>query len=229
MIKFLLLFILSCIQVSFYILRIAIVKALLPRMPPPNWGKEKNISVVQVDDVGRGEEDSRIIKLWKRGWFLFFFICMDRSSLTYIRLSPLSLGPGHDFANGNEEAARSEKPNPFTTGKYALLVDKVNVTPTKASSIVGFEFSLNLVGFLSLSLGHYNRPYFFFDVNHQDSAVPQDIRHPFLTPVRPSPPIKEIGFTVLRNASDRVTEILRENRRRLDAGEDPNTIRSTWI
>jgi hypothetical protein len=63
---------------------------------------------------------------------------------------------------------------------------------------------------------------------HQGSAAaPQDssIRHPFLTPVR-APPIKEVGFTILRNASDRVTEILRENRRRLDAGEDPNTIRS---
>ena len=47
-----------------------------------------------------------------------------------------------------------------------------------------------------------------------------------MTPVRPRP-IKEVGSTILRNASDRVTEILRENRRRLDAGEDLNTIRST--
>ena len=63
---------------------------------------------------------------------------------------------------------------------------------------------------------------------HQDSATPQDIttRNPFLTPVR-ARPVKEVGSTILRNASDRVTEILRENRRRLDAGEDPNTIRST--
>ena len=64
----------------------------------------------------------------------------------------------------------------------------------------------------------------------QDSTAavaPQDTRHPFLTPVRP--PIREIGLTILRDASDRVTEILRENRRRLDAGEDPNTIRSKWI
>ena len=80
-------------------------------------------------------------------------------------------------------------------------------------------FSLLIV----ISILNYN-----FSKNHQDStAAPQDTtRHPFLTPVRPSP-IKEIGFTILRNASDRVTEILRENRRRLDAGEDPNTIRST--
>ena len=157
---------------------------------------------------------------------------MDRSSLTYYMPLPLSLAsmndPGHDFANGDEESARFEIPNPST--KYALLVDKINnATPTKPS-IVGFEFSLysNLVCFssLSLSLNRYNRPYYNY-LNHQDSAAaPQDTRHPFLTPVRPSP-IKEIGFTILRNASDRVTEILRENRRRLDAGEDSNTIRST--
>lgn len=71
MIKTLLLFILSCIRVSLYILRIAIIKALLPtvpRGPLPNRGKgDENISVVQVDDVGQVEEDSRIIKLWKRG------------------------------------------------------------------------------------------------------------------------------------------------------------------
>ena len=48
-----------------------------------------------------------------------------------------------------------------------------------------------------------------------------------MTPVRP--PIREVGLTILRNASERVSEILQENRRRLDAGEDPNTIRSTWI
>ena len=51
-------------------------------MPLPNWGKEReeNISVGQVDDddVGHGQvrEDSRIIKLWKRGkhyWCGFFF------------------------------------------------------------------------------------------------------------------------------------------------------------
>ena len=47
-----------------------------------------------------------------------------------------------------------------------------------------------------------------------------------MTPVRP-PPIKEVGSTILKNASDRIAEILRENRRRLDAGEDPSTIRST--
>ena len=67
-----------------------------------------------------------------------------------------------------------------------------------------------------------------FKKNQQDSAAaPKDsTRHPFLTPVRP-PPIKEVGSTILRNASDRIAEILRENRRRLDAGEDPSTIRST--
>lgn len=85
---------------------------------------------------------------------------------------------------------------------------------------------------ISLSLCRYNRPYFilfYFIKNHKDSAaVFQDssTRHPFLTPVR-ARPVKEVGSTILRNASDRVTEILRENRRRLDAGEDPNTIRST--
>ena len=67
MIKTLLLFILSCIQLSFHILHIAIIKVLLPRMPPPNWRREQmeeNVSVVQVNGQ---VEDSRIIKLWKRG------------------------------------------------------------------------------------------------------------------------------------------------------------------
>ena len=69
MIKTLLLLILSCIRVSFDILRMAIIKALFPRMPLPNWGKE-NVSVVQVldDDRDVGQvENSRIVKLWKRG------------------------------------------------------------------------------------------------------------------------------------------------------------------
>jgi hypothetical protein len=129
-------------------------------------------------------------------------------SLASTRMS----GPDRDFANVDEEPARLEIPNPQAFPKYAVLVDKVNVTPTKPS-IFGFEFSLY--------------------PNHQDYAAgatptrsPQDTRHPFLTPVR-RPAIREVGFTILRNASDRVTEILRENRRRLDAGEDPNSIRST--
>ena len=73
MIKTLLLFILTCIRISFYILRIAIIKALLPRMPLPNWVKERkaNVSVGQVDndDVGQLEvmKTPRTIKLWKRG------------------------------------------------------------------------------------------------------------------------------------------------------------------
>ena len=73
MIKTLLLFILSCFRISFFILRIAIVKALLPRMPLPNWVKEReaNVSVGQVDNddvqVGKVMKDSRTIKLWKRG------------------------------------------------------------------------------------------------------------------------------------------------------------------
>ncbi|PPQ64149.1 hypothetical protein CVT24_008779 [Panaeolus cyanescens] len=50
----------------------------------------------------------------------------------------------------------------------------------------------------------------------------------FLTPVRYSTWDREVTFTLLKAASDRVTEILRENRRRLDAGEDPCTIRSSW-
>ena len=57
-------------------------------------------------------------------------------------------------------------------------------------------------------------------------AAPKAAAHLLLTPLRP-PPIRDVGFTLLKNASERVSEILRENRRRLDAGEDPNTIRST--
>jgi hypothetical protein len=73
MIKSLLLFILSCIRVSFYILRLSIISVLLPRMPLPNWKKEEgeNISAGQVVDGDVGQvtqvEDSRIIKLWNRG------------------------------------------------------------------------------------------------------------------------------------------------------------------
>lgn len=73
----------------------------------------------------------------------------------------------------------------------------VNVTPTK-SAVVEFELSV-----------------------YPNSPAPQNTCQPFLTPVRS--PIRDVGFTILRNASDRVSEILRENRRRLDAGEDLNT------
>ena len=38
---------------------------------------------------------------------------------------------------------------------------------------------------------------------------------------------QEYQFGLLKAASERVSEILRENRRRLDAGEDSNIIRST--
>lgn len=67
---------------------------------------------------------------------------------------------------------------------------------------------------------------------HQDSTLQDSNTRHLLTPIR-GPPIKEVNLTLLKNASERVSEILRENRRRLDAGEDPNTIRSefffTWI
>jgi len=123
---------------------------------------------------------------------------MEDSSIVKLWKGPSTNGLSHHFTNGDEEF---KTPDPFT-----ILFDKVNVTPTKLSVAVGFELSL----FSNLG----------------SAAAPQDssIRHPFLTPVR-APPIKEVGSTILRNASDRVTEILRENRRRLDAGEDPNTIR----
>ena len=139
----------------------------------------------------------------------------------------LSLASTNGPSHGDKETARFETRNPFT-----VLVDKVNVTPTKPS-VIGFEFSLysNFVSFassLSLSLKSRLQPFLIF-LYHQDTAAAlQDssIRHPFLTPVR-ARPNKEVGLTILKNASDRVTEILRENRRRLDAGEDPNTLRST--
>ncbi|KAF9048528.1 hypothetical protein BJ165DRAFT_1028576 [Panaeolus papilionaceus] len=47
----------------------------------------------------------------------------------------------------------------------------------------------------------------------------------FLTPVRYRTRDVEVTFTLLKAASDRVTEILRENRRRLDVGEDPCAVR----
>ena len=58
MIKTLLLFISSCIRISLYLLRKAIIRALIPRMPPRNWGKRREeTAAVQVDDVDRVEED----------------------------------------------------------------------------------------------------------------------------------------------------------------------------
>ncbi|KDR81839.1 hypothetical protein GALMADRAFT_240088 [Galerina marginata CBS 339.88] len=47
-----------------------------------------------------------------------------------------------------------------------------------------------------------------------------------ISPTRPTmPDVRDVDLTQLKAASDRVSEILRENRRRLDAGEDSNTTR----
>jgi len=107
---------------------------------------------------------------------------------------------GLGLANG-DEIPRFEILKSFTE-HTTVSVNKanVNVTPTKESAVVEFEFSV-----------------------YPNSPPTQNNCQPFLTPVRS--PIRDVGFTVLRNASDRVSEILRENRRRLDAGEDLNTIR----
>lgn len=49
----------------------------------------------------------------------------------------------------------------------------------------------------------------------------------YITPVRQAFLTSgDIDLTLLRAASERVSEILQENRRRVDAGEDPSTLRS---
>jgi hypothetical protein len=49
----------------------------------------------------------------------------------------------------------------------------------------------------------------------------------YITPVRQAFLASgDIDLTLLRAASERVSEILQENRRRVDAGEDPSTVRS---
>lgn len=145
------------------ILRIAIVKAIFPRMPPTNWTKEdiSMVSMIQVDDTGRVELRERA-----------------------------PTGP----------TSRDEGTPRFEILHTTVSANKVNVnvTPTK-SAVVEFELSV-----------------------YPNFPAPQNTCQPFLTPVRSSP-IRDVGFTILRNASDRVSEILRENRRRLDAGEDLNT------
>ena len=68
MVKTLLLFILSCIRLSITNLRIAILRALLPRMPLPNWRKDGIIRSVD-DPASQVVEYSRIrtLTLWKKG------------------------------------------------------------------------------------------------------------------------------------------------------------------
>ena len=56
-----------------------------------------------------------------------------------------------------------------------------------------------------------------------------------ITPVRYITPVRQafmatgnidVDLSLLTAASERVSEILKENRRRVDAGEDPSTVRS---
>ncbi|KAF8911172.1 hypothetical protein CPB84DRAFT_1958283 [Gymnopilus junonius] len=59
-----------------------------------------------------------------------------------------------------------------------------------------------------------------------DAPSPSLNKAPFTSPaLRPTRNMKEVNFTTLTAASERVSEILRESRRRLDAGEDSNTAR----
>ena len=53
----------------------------------------------------------------------------------------------------------------------------------------------------------------------------------YITPVRQAflASAGDIDLTLLRAASERVSEILQENRRRVDAGEDPSTARSMFL
>jgi len=88
------------------------------------------------------------------------------------------------------------------------------------------EFSIYAVSFNSLS-EHVLEP---------DKLVHSVIQHPsspllnkamYITPVRQAFLASgDIDLTLLRAASERVSEILQENRRRVDAGEDPSTVRS---
>jgi len=50
----------------------------------------------------------------------------------------------------------------------------------------------------------------------------------YITPIRTLyTSTVDIDLSLLKFASERVSEILRENRRRLDAGEDSSTVRRT--
>jgi hypothetical protein len=63
----------------------------------------------------------------------------------------------------------------------------------------------------------------------QDPSTPHLNKAMYITPVRQALMATEdidIDLTLLTAASERVSEILKENRRRVDAGEDPSTVRS---
>lgn len=92
--------------------------------------------------------------------------------------------------------------------------------------VVEPEFSIYAVSFTSLS-EHVLEP---------EQPVCSVIQHPsspllnkamYITPVRQAFLTSgDVDLTLLRAASERVSEILQENRRRVDAGEDPSTVRS---
>ncbi|PPQ81218.1 hypothetical protein CVT25_015742 [Psilocybe cyanescens] len=57
---------------------------------------------------------------------------------------------------------------------------------------------------------------------YSDASCPDLNKAVFITPAPPSLyDTRDVDCTVLMEASERISEILRENRRRLDAGEDP--------
>ncbi|KAJ3509403.1 hypothetical protein NLJ89_g5240 [Agrocybe chaxingu] len=94
------------------------------------------------------------------------------------------------------------EPEPTTQQLLRVHLEQFCVTPSKASIVGDADFSIYTPVSSPSKKAMYISP----------------MRSPILT-------MRDVNFTVLKAASDHVAEILRENRRRVDAGEDSNAAR----
>ncbi|KAF8968387.1 hypothetical protein BDZ97DRAFT_433088 [Flammula alnicola] len=172
-----------------------VLNACLPRVPPPNWNNKDDF-MVRV-----GANTKHIPTLIKRT-VRDSALAMEK----YVDLQCL-LGSGLKQAISLDDVpALSQIPRPSIEVPQMMLL-----TPyARESSMTAVDASTSDVDFSIYS----------------DISSPNLNKAMFITPISPRlMSSKDDNLELLRAASDRVSEILRENRRRLDAGEDTSTVR----
>ncbi|KAF8188388.1 hypothetical protein BJ912DRAFT_401327 [Pholiota molesta] len=175
---------------------ITVVNVCIPRVPPRNWDNKVR-SVIRVSRETKGISA-----------FLLRPIMGSTTVIDdYVDLGPLLNSQTTETILLSDVPALIEIPNDLI-GDIPDI--RVHLPRLEDSGTTPFDTSTVNVDFSIYS----------------DASSPRLNKAGFITPPRSNLiSASEFQLSVLKAASERVSEILRENRRRLDAGEDPNAIR----
>ncbi|KAF9476342.1 hypothetical protein BDN70DRAFT_882599 [Pholiota conissans] len=176
---------------------IAVVSVFFPRVPPRNWSN--TVRCV------------RYVRNGRNGFALFL-------------LRPVT-GPiaalDDYLALGSLLAASRPTETMFCSGTPTLTV----IPERRMGGIPAIRFHSSKSEDNDLTVVDSSTREVDFSI-YSDVSSPNLNKAMFITPPRSNMmSAKDFQLSLLKAASERVSEILRENRRRLDDGEDPNTIR----